>query len=669
MKLLRPAACVASLAVVISIVVGCRGPASSQSTSAPTTAEVRFERSAPINDATIATQARIDIDWLASPERQGRGPGTEGLRQAGDYIAARFASLGLKPATTQTAGYFQDFTSGTTTHVDDATAIKFGDATLSRGTDYAGQAWSEPAKFDGPLAFVGYAVKGDAPATKPTTTQPATTQSTTQAAAPKPYDDFDGVDVKGKVVLAMRWEPHTADGKSRLSDDGEFTGDAALVRKAQRAADAGAIALLLVNPPAHHEEAKGLLSEDERGRQTASIPVFHLTHEAADRLLQAAGAHPLAELQKKIDESGEPASAVYSLNVTGELAVKRKPLKARNVVAIWPGRGKHADEYVVVGAHYDHLGMGGNGSLARITAIHPGADDNGSGTTALLALAAQVTKAGPLDRTVVFVAFTLEEQGLIGSKKFVDKLPVPKEKIVAMLNFDMVGRVRNEMLYTGGTGTHGWFAPIVAAADERSPLKLLSMGKGGRGPSDHQSFSAEGIPVVFFFSGIHSDYHRPTDTPDKINVDGIAQVVRLGFDVLNEACQMPQLAYVDTFDPSGVNVNIESGSTTVPAAPTRRGGGGGGRRKQLGIEPDMVDDGTTKGVRVSGTVPGTAARDAGILAGDVITQIDDKQMTDLQALFTFLSSKKPGDVIKVTLTRNGSPMTLDVKLKARGEER
>lgn len=666
MKLLRPAACVASFAVLISIVVGCRGNASSQSTSAPTTAQVRFERSAPIDEATIAVQARADVDWLASPDRQGRGPGTDGLRQAGDYIAERFASVGLKPATTQTAGYFQDFTSGTTTKVGPATAIRFGDASLERGTDYAGQAWSEPARFAGPLAFVGYAVKGDAPATKPTT-RPATTQSTTQVAASKAYDDFDGVDVRGKVVLAMRWEPHTADGKSRLSDAGEFTGDAALVRKAQRAADAGAIALLLVNPPVHHEESKGLLSEDERGRQTADIPVFHLSHEAADKLLSAAGAQSLAELQKKIDESGEPASAVYSLKVTGELAVKREPLSARNVVAIWPGRGPRADEYVVVGAHYDHLGMGASGSLARTTAIHPGADDNASGTATLLALARQVTKAGPLDRSVVFVAFTLEEQGLIGSKRFVDKLPVPKEKIVAMLNFDMVGRVRNEMLYTGGTGTHGWFAPIVAAADERSPLRLLSMGKGGRGPSDHQSFSAEGIPVVFFFSGIHSDYHRPSDTPDKINVEGIAQVVRLGFDVLHEACQMPQQLYVGLYDAGGVNVNIESGSTTLPAAPARRGGGG--RRVQLGIEPDMVDDGTTKGVRVSGTVPGTAARDAGILAGDVITHIDDKEMTDLQALFTFLSSKKPGDVIKVTLTRNGAPMTLDVKLKARSEER
>jgi hypothetical protein len=612
---------------------------------APTTAQVRFESVAPIEDSLIAQQARADVDWLAAPERQGRGPGTEGLQQAGQYVADRFAALQLKPMSDGTDGYFQSFESGTVNRVSASTALRVGDVTLTRGTDFHGLAWSKPAAFEAPLAFAGYAV--------------------TSENKELPYDDFAGIDVKGKVVLALRWEPHTLEGKSRLSPGGDWSGEASLARKAQRAADAGAVALLLVNPPAHHDDSSGLLPEDERGRATTTIPVFHLTPAAADRLLAAVDAPSLASLQKQIDESFAPASAVYAKNVTGELAVSRDPLRARNVVAIYPGHGPRADECVVVGAHYDHLGLGGSGSLSRSGGLHPGADDNASGTSALLGLAAQVTKAGPRERTVVFVAFTLEEQGLIGSKKFVDQLPIPQEKIVAMLNFDMVGRVRNNMLYTGGSGTHTWFTPILAAADERTPLQLLSMGQGGRGPSDHQSFSGKGIPVLFFFTGIHSDYHRPSDTPDKINTDGIAQVVRFGFDVLNEVCQAPQLAYIDTYDSRGVNVNVESGATSMPANTTRRGG----RRVQLGVEPDMVDDGVTRGVRISGTVEGSAARDAGLRAGDRIIRIDDAPIDTLQDLSNFLGTKKPGDVIKVTLIRDGAETKVDVKLKSRGEER
>ncbi|MFT3786718.1 MAG: M20/M25/M40 family metallo-hydrolase [Tepidisphaeraceae bacterium] len=639
-------------ALLLTSIVGCQSShtTSSPPSTQPTTARALdlFGPPAAFDARTITNEVRRDVDWLASPQRQGRGPGTAGLDETADYIARRFESLQLQVVPGMSS-YFQPFESGSIARVANGSILKTGVAELTRDS-WHGQAWAAPGEFQGPLAFVGYAI---------------TTEDKDH-----PYDDFAGVDVKGKVVLAFRWEPHTADGKSRLTDDGAWSPEAQLQRKARRAADAGAVALLLVNPPEHHQDTPSLLPEEERGKATAPIPAFHLTQAGADELLRAANGPSVADLQKQIDESGKPASRVFASDVSGKLELTREKIAVKNVMAFLPGAGPTADEVVVVGAHCDHIGLGGPGSLARSSSlVHPGADDNASGTAALLALAKQFKHAGPQKRSILFVAFTLEEQGLIGSKYFVEHWPVPRERVVAMINLDMVGRVRNEMLFHGGSGTHPWFASILAGADERSPLKLLSIGKGGRGPSDHASFSKAGVPVLFLFSGLHSDYHRPTDTPDKVNAAGIAEVVRLTLDLVRGACAMSREQYVDRYDNQGVNVNVQSGASSADEPTSRSTTRRAGRRVQFGVEPDYVEDDTIKGLRIAGTVPGTAAREAGLQAGDILTSIDQQPVTDAGVLADILGRHKPGDVIHVVLQRDKQTVQVSVTLKARpGDE-
>jgi membrane-associated protease RseP (regulator of RpoE activity) len=233
-----------------------------------------------------------------------------------------------------------------------------------------------------------------------------------------------------------------------------------------------------------------------------------------------------------------------------------------------------------------------------------------------------------------------------------------------MINLDMVGRIVNGRLYVGGAGTTGAFDRILAAADRDSPLKLATIGRGGRGPSDHQSFSTKEVPVLFLFSGLHADYHTPGDDVDKINHLGIAQTVYLAFDIVrNLAAIDDELAYDASYDQTGLALNVRPGSD--PSTATPRPGRSG--RVQLGIVPEMAVDETVKGVLLDGVTPGTAAESVGMQKGDVLTRINKTAIPSLEQLQGFLEAARPGDQVTLTWKRGDEVMTKQATLKARPE--
>ncbi len=260
--------------------------------------------------------------------------------------------------------------------------------------------------------------------------------------------------------------------------------------------------------------------------------------------------------------------------MSGEVVVKRSTAQTRNVMACLSGTGPHAGEWVVVGAHYDHLGKGQMGHMfGPVGSVYHGADDNASGVAAVLELAARLRAAGPLPRSVLFVLFSGEEEGLIGSDFFVKHPPVPLDRVAAMLNLDMVGRLKGDALLIGGEGTARAFDGIVAAAVAGTGLHTSTFERGGLGPSDHMSFALQHVPVLFLFTGLHADYHRPTDTADKINYPGLDRVVAVADRIVTALAAMPRQTYDGSAD----------GSSTMALA---SGHGTGGGRASLGVVPD-----------------------------------------------------------------------------------
>lgn len=592
------------------------------------------------------------LTYLASDELEGRGLGSAGLDRAATFIADQFRANGVRPVS-GLGGYFQNFETVTATEPGPKSSLRVGDQTYELGKQFVPMNFSPDRSFDGEVVFVGYGMKS----------------------TEHNYDDYAGVDVKDKIVLAMRFEPHDGKGKSRFAKDG-WSADAAFVAKARAARDAGAAAMLIVTPPEFHEDDEKLSGAG--GGSSEILPVMRIRQSVADDILRRAGAADLKTLQHKIDQGGKPASAALTnVKVNGATEILRTRVPAKNVVGFVPGVKR--DEYVVVGAHYDHLGRGmrGHGRIASTRRtdndIYNGADDNASGATAMLKLASRVARGPTPRRSIIFVAFTGEEEGLLGSAKFVEQPPVPLSQVVAMLNLDMVGRIRatpsgmnassksstttsattrevgEGILYVGGSGTAPSFAGIVRRVDERSPLSVLDIGRGGLGPSDHMSFALKKIPVMFFFSGLHGDYHRPTDDEDKINYRGIDLVVDLVQDTLNQVAALPREAYVSSADASSV----------------RMGSSSSGSRVTLGVVPDYGSVESGGGARISGTTPGTPAAAAGLKAGDSIVKFGERDVETLYDLTDCLAAAKPGQKVKLKILRDKQPIEVEVTLAER----
>lgn len=344
-------------------------------------------------------------------------------------------------------------------------------------------------------------------------------------------------------------------------------------------------------------------------------------------------------------------SAEYKQHFSARPPVHGGPspsLPTENVFAVLPGRDASLrNEYVIVGAHFDHLGTSTDGALdpdAR-AAVRLGADDNASGTAAVLELA-RLLASSPTRRSIIFVNFTGEEEGVLGSAYFVDHMPVAIDSVDAMLNFDMVGRMKTDRLIVYGVATATEMPALLDSANRAPALRIAAQGDG-YGPSDHSSFYAKGIPVLHFFTDLHDDYHRASDTPDKINAAGEARVVAYAERVLRAIADRPaRLTYV---------------RVAAPVAASAREGS----EVYLGTIPDMAG-GDASGLRLTGVRAGSPADVAGLKGGDVIVELGGAAVKDLYTYSDALYSHKPGDEVDIVAVRDAKRFTVRVKLGKRG---
>ncbi|HEX9106744.1 MAG TPA: M28 family peptidase [Longimicrobiales bacterium] len=366
---------------------------------------------------------------------------------------------------------------------------------------------------------------------------------------------------------------------------------------------------------------------------------------------RCAGAYLAAQFKRLgLRPAGEGGTYFQSLPLATVLNPHFKGGTGRNVIGLLPGRDAKGP-VVVIGAHYDHLGMGGptSGSLAPETvAVHHGADDNASGTAALLRVAERLAHGARPQASVVFVAFTGEEEGLLGSNYFAAHPTVALARMRAMLNMDMVGRLGTGKLLVYGTGTAKEWPAILASADAGKDSLALNEIGDGYGASDHTSFYERDVPVLHFFTNVHGDYHKPSDTWDKIDYAGIDRVAGLVSRVATDvAGRTEPLTLI-----RGAGKPAGKDSAATP-----------GYGAYLGTIPDFTP--VEKGVKISGVRGGSPAEKAGLAAGDIIVAFDDKEIKDLYAMTDGLRARKPGETLKITVLRNGQPVTMTAVLGKR----
>ncbi len=569
-----------------------------------------------------------DVKALASPAMEGRGAGTKGIVRAADLIEQRYRLLGLQPAGAKS--YFQPFTVITGAKLKEGNRLEVGDGKSKQGLklnqDFVPFSFSASAEVAGPGIFAGYGVT-----------------------APEfGYDDYAHLDVKDKIVVILRYEPA---GFAAKSGNAGLTQHSQLITKAINARNHGAKAVILVNGKLGDNEEDELTKFGSvNGPENAGIAIVQAKNEAANAWFAEAG-KSLAEIQNQINSSSTSASFAFPEKLQISLGVNIEKTRAtvNNVLAYLPGK---TDEYVIVGAHYDHLGYGNVDSLApsQIGKIHPGADDNASGTAGVLELARLLApRKGQLQRGILFADFAGEELGLLGSAEWVREPTLPLDKAVAMINMDMIGRIKDEKVFIGGTGTGATFKGLLDEEKSKFPFHV-EYSASGYGASDHTSFVGKGIPVLFFFSGLHSDYHKPSDTWDKIDAPDAAKLLDFIEDVaikLDSANERVAFVTVKEDQPGGL-------SST---------GGGGGYGPYFGSIPDFGQE--ENGVKFSDVRPGSPAAKAGFKAGDVLVQFGDKPIHNLYDFTDALRRSKVGDVVDVQVLRDGKPVKAPVKLEQR----
>lgn len=588
------------------------------------------------------TRLKADVTFLADDAREGRGPGTKGIDQAADYIATVFKEAGLKPAP-GAEGYFQPFTIRGDYQVAEPSALALeGPDGKSIAIEIKKDAYPLAQGGNGkveklPIVFAGYGITAKEDEKK------------------LDYDDYADLDVKGKAVLIIRREPQ------QDKEDSPFAGKetslyATYRHKTTNAAKHGAAAVLFVNDNFSTKDKGDELVDPSTGGPGTGAPFFMIKREVADKLLSEAKLPALAELESQIDSDLKPRSkALEGWTATGEAKLERGEIKVKNVVGVLEGVGPLADETVVVGAHYDHLGFGGAGSRSPGSKdIHNGADDNASGTAMVLEMARRLShRVEPLPRRVVFMAFSGEERGLLGSRHYVDHPLYPNEKTVAMVNFDMVGRLndKNELTLFGAGSSPGFDGLVTSLASSQGLTPKLIQGTQAEfNASDHASFYRANIPVVFAFTGTHEEYHMPADDSPLINVSGMGRIANFGELLLLDITSRPER-------PKFVSLG---------------GGGGAGRGRvggtsvYMGTQPAYGDD--VKGVKLDGVSDGGPAQKAGLQKGDVIIKMGDKEIENIEVFMEALSSHKPGDAVDVVVQRDGKDVTLKVVLGTRSAD-
>lgn len=599
------------------------------------------------------------VRFLASDALAGRQPGTPGIEAAAAYIAAQFECFGLEPGGTD-GTWFQEFTVTRGKQLVEAEAELEVDGlpTVPRvGVDWIPLPFSAMDSASGPVAFAGYGIKADEFG----------------------WNDYAEFDATGKILLILRFEPRADDdeadfGGARPSRFSEFRS------KAATAARRGAKALLIVDPPGHARSSGNLFRfSDELSRRTFDIPVAHVSAALAEAILEKAGAEPLATLVERLEKEGKPLTRDLGLDVSLRPGVRPLTVATRNVIARLPA-AHDTTETIVVGAHYDHLGNVPRQFERTSDAafIHNGADDNASGTAAVLELARALARERDLRRNIVFVAFSAEEMGLHGSKHFVRQGGEEIAHVKAMINFDMVGRVGQERFTIFGIPSAPEFEPIVKAAADRVGLTYRAP-RALSGNSDHAPFLYREIPYLFPFTGMHRQYHRPEDDTELIDAEGAARLLTMFHAIIRD---LADLRDGPTFQRSTEKPSDED--TPPPPAFEQQQqqqqdngqarAGGPPRddtdpdvgqpqmpRVRLGIVPDYATDGEP-GVVIQAVTEGGPAKAAGLKDEDRIVKIGDQPIKDIYGYMAALKNMRPGQTVPVTVVREGKELTIEVKL-------
>ncbi len=632
-----------------------------------------------------------DIKYLASDELEGRGIGTKGLNKAADYIRDQFKEAGLD-VTQVNGGAFQFFKMTTKAILGKPNTLTLlgphgQKIELKPDVDFVPCSFGGGGKISGDLVFAGYGLDDH------------------------DFREYQGLDVKGKVVIIMRRNP----GQSEEEQDGMGPGPNGPPRRRQSAADlrsklsnaiaAGASAVIFLNDPfsvrknakdaesrvrraTNHlvDAAIALDAAQEKGANSSavtdaikelredvtklkkakadvknpendpfmkfgyggtgsntSIPVVQLSLSAVNRVLEPALGKSITQLEAAIDKDMKPKSAALAgWKAEGVTTIDRSPTEVKNVIGVLEGEGPKKDEIVIVGAHYDHLGRGGLGSLMPGShEIHNGADDNASGTVSVLELARRFGQRGKKPpRKLVFMTFSGEEEGLVGSAYYVKNPVFPLNKTIAMINLDMVGRLKDDKLTVYGVGTSPHWEKLLKKLAPTHQLHLI-LKPEGFGPSDQSSFYGKKIPVLHFFTGTHPDYHRPTDKWPKINITGMDRVVDLVEQIVADTDENPT-------PPQYVEVK---GNAQIQRQ---------GSRPYFGSIPDFGSE--VKGYAIQGVSPGSPSDKAGLKGGDVIIEIGGRKITGLDDFDLALRRFSAGDTIDVTAQRGKETVKLKVTL-------
>jgi hypothetical protein len=549
------------------------------------------------------------VRYLADDALEGREVGTRGAYCAAEYIAAQFEAFGLEGAGPD-GSYFQTF------QVRGGSQLGAHNSLKIFGKDHElGKVWT-PYGFSGTGMASSSLVYGDYGLTRP--------------GEDEATDAYARMDLTGKIVVVEDGDPGAAHGGS-MRADAHF--------KASVAARRGAAGLIVLLP-----EGEGLPGMFNETRPSASIPVAAVSGVQAEVVRAAAQEGADAELMTQVEA---------------------RMVEARNVVAWIPGSDPAlAREVVIVGAHFDHLGFGGDSSLDPDSReVHNGADDNASGTAALLEVARRSAEAGGTARTLLFLAFSGEEKGLLGSAAYVADPLVPNESAVAMINMDMVGRLNENRLTVFGIGTaEEWEDLVLEVNAGLQPPFSLALNPDGFGPSDHSSFYGQGIPVLHLFTNTHSDYHRPQDDWNTLNEEGLIRVAAMVTELGNRlggTAEYAALAMTPVEGAGNPTAAPAPASSDESAAPSRSSGYG----PYLGSIPDMGF--TDGGVRLTGVREGSPAEQGGLLAGDVVVEWNGQPIGDLYAYTYALRDHQPGDVVDLVVLRNGERTNVQVTLGSR----
>ena len=568
------------------------------------------------NPEITVKELKNDIGYLASDELKGRKSGEPGDLMAADFIRKKFENAGLK---LMYDNGFQYFNLVASAELGQGNKLSVNLTQFEVEKSFLPYAFSANKTVTAEVVFAGYGLEVD--------------RDTLQ------WNDYKNVDVSGKWVLVLQGDPDLENPQSPYI---EFSSERS---KALFATDKNAAGLILVAGKKFSETDQLTSLIFDKNSSRYDIPVIQVTREVADLIL-ANRKTTIEKLENEIDSLNQSVNLRLNSTVTVTVNVNQKETKTQNVVAVLPGTDRNLnEEYVVVGAHYDHLGMGGSGSGSRSVdtiAVHNGADDNASGVPAVIQLAEKLASEKKNKRSIIFVAFGAEEMGLVGSKAFTNKPPVETENMVAMFNFDMVGRLDSTSngLSIGGTQTSKETEELL---NDLNTGFELAFSPEGVGPSDHASFYLQNIPVFFISTGAHSDYHTPFDDAELINYEGAKKVADYSYLVISEVA------------------NRETALTFQEAGPKFQRSRGGRLKVTFGVMPDFAGL-EKRGLRIDAVTPGKPADKAGMKKGDIITAIEGKKVGGIHDYMSRLQTMEVGQQVSVDIIRDEKETVLIVQL-------